>query len=542
MLSQVPLAQPLAWLELVREHLALRSRATPTSALRTRSRHELRHTPDPSLAPMSTPSTEAHAPRSRRAFVATAAGIGVVLACVLRALALPALAMDGSVLVDILARADGGFPLYYHALYLPLAALVEFVVGTGRSIDALLWLSAISGAAALFVASSAFEREFGARPALLAAAAALASPAFWFMSANIEVHATQLLGGSVALAAGVFAGRRSTASAAVVLFAAVLFATLVHNSNALLALGPALVAARRSDGRMLVARAVRLAVAAAAASALGLVLDHLARGGSEIPTDNVRLDRLVFSFAQAPSIDFYTTEFLYAWFPLLAFACVSVPRSRAAWRAALPFLAGAAPVWLVFLSSGILSAGGYFGSGGVFVLAAALAARRADGTSPFGVRVSAAAFAVVCAIGVGSGIADTRTSERIDLARIGGERLAIARIALPSGGLFVSLDPSLQYVSGRSAELVELPLAFGLQAVLKEKVSLEVALDVLAAEVERAAAQGRPLAFNMAWRSFAEQLPDVARFHELLLERCERHYRLEPRDVLGFPFLVGTPL
>lgn len=491
---------------------------------------------------MSTPSTEAHAPRSRRAFVATAAGIGVVLACVLRALALPALVMDGSVLVDALVRADGGFPRYYHALYLPLAALVEFVVGGGRSIDALLWLSAISGAAAAFVASAAFEREFGARSALLAAAALVASPAYWFMSSNIEVHATQLLGGAFAFAAGVFAARRSTASAALVLFVALLFATLVHNSNALLALGPALVAARGADGRVAAARALRLAGAAMAAAALGLVLDHLARGSVDVPKDNLRLDRLVFSFAQEPMVDFYTSEFVHAWFPLLLFACVFVPRSRAAWRAAWPFLAGAAPVWLLFLASGIDSAGGYFGSGGLFVLGAALAARRAGATPPLDSRAWAVAFAVVGALGVHWGIADARAPERMDLARIGDERLAIAENALPSGGLFVSLDPTLQYVSGRSAELAELPLAVGIKAVLDEKVSAELALDVLEGLVARAAARGRPLAFNMVWRSFAEQLPPVARFHELLLERCQRHYHLEPRDVLGYPFLVGSPL
>lgn len=495
---------------------------------------------------MGTAIETAPARASRARTLALAFGCAVALTLALRALAVPAIAMDGVVFVDILVRADGAFPLYYHALYLPLAALVEHVVGAGRSIDALLWLSALCGVGALAITSLALEREFGPRPALLAACAFAASPAFWFMSANIEVHATQALGGAVALAAGVFASRRSTASAAWILFAALLFATLVHNSNALLALGAALMAARGSDGRRTLARALRLAAVTMAAAALGLYLDHLALGTVGVPKVHSRLDRLVFSHALAPTLSFYASEFLYAWFPLLLLACAFVPRSRDAWRAALPYIVGAAPVWLTFLATCNISFGGYFSAGAVFVLGAALSARRADSIVPtverrwIG-RLSSMVFVSACAIGIGLGIADTHSPERLDLARIGDERCAIARATLPNGGLFVSLDPTLQYVSGRTADLDELPIALALHAVLEERVSREFALETLGVQVERAAASGRALAFNMSWRLLAEQLPQVAHFHELLLERCEQHYRFEARDALGLPFLVGTP-
>jgi hypothetical protein len=486
------------------------------------------------------------APCSRRAFVALVSVAAVVLASVLGVLALPAIVMDGVALVDLLARSDGGFPYYYHALYLPLGAVVELVVGSGRSVEALLWLSAVSGAGAVFVTALAFEREFGPRVAIVGAAAVLASPAFWFMSTNVEVHATQLLGGSVALAAGSFAARRSTARAALLLFLALLVAALTHNSNALLALGPALIASRMPDGRIALARAVRLCAAAFAGAALGLVLDHLARARADTALDDARLDRLVLAFAQAPTLDFYATEFLRAWFPVLLLAGVLVPRSRAAWRAALPFLVGAAPAWFVFLASCIDSVGGYFGSGALFVAGAALAARGADRSAPGAQRRAwgrASAVACVCvgAIGVGLGIGDARSRERTDLARINDQRFAIARAALPEGGLFASLDTSMQYVSGRAGDIDELPLSVTLHFALQGRITHEHALQTLVDHVERAAARGQPLAFNMAWQGLAAHLPQVAEFHELLLERCEQHYRFEPREVFGYPFLLGTP-
>ena len=492
------------------------------------------------------PADQPRTPSVLSAHTVGALVLAGVLVLALRVCALPAIVMDGNVLIEELARADGRVPLYYHARYLPLGALVEFVVGGGRALDALLWLSILSGAATCVVAHRALARAFGVRAATLAVVAFACAPAFWFMSTNVELHATQALGGAVVLSAALASTGAPGRRAAVLLAAAVAFATLVHNSNVMLAPGAVLIAARRVDATIDVRRMLRLAVAGGAAGVFGLVVDEAARRLSGI-VDTMRLDRLVFDFAVPLDLQFLRFDVLRAWFPVLVVVVWGAPRSRAAWRAAWPFLAGAFPAGTVFVASSIESVGGYFGSTALFFVAAALAGARSSSasaaphTAPLQRIGARALFAGVCLFGCFLGLNDATSIERERLVEVGRLRFELARRVLPDGGLFVSLDPDLQCVSGRGHPVHDLPVAMALTALFADELADEVVFAELERQLAGSARRDEPLAFNMAWRGWAGARPDVVAFHERLLAMCELHYRLEPRDFDGIPFLVGVP-
>jgi len=481
---------------------------------------------------------------SAHAFVALVL-VGALVAA-LRATALPAVVMDGNVLIESLARADGSVPLYYHALYLPLGALVEFVVGSGHSLEALLWLSILSGAATCVVAASALSRAISVRAAVVAVGAFASAPAFWFMSTNVELHATQALGGALVLWAALASTGVPEKRAAVLLAAAVAFATLVHNSNVMLAPGAVLVAARRVDASIDVRRMLRLAVAGGTAGVFGLIVDESARrlAGS---VEKMRLDRLVFDFAEPLDRQFFQDDILGAWFPVLVVAAWGLPRSHAAWRAAWPFLVGALPAGILFVASAIPSVGGYFGSAAIFVLAAAVASRassrpsRSSAPAPLLRTGSQVLFAGVCFLGCFIGVQAASSSERARLAEVGRQRFELARRVLPNGGLFVSVDPDLQVVSGRGLRIHDLPVGMALLALFADRLSDEAVFAEMEARFAESARRDEPLAFNMAWRAWSGALPEIVAFHEQLLVLCERHYRLEAREVDGILFLVGVP-
>ncbi len=191
--------------------------------------------------------------------------------------------------VHLASMVSGGPAPYYNAAYVPLGWLLHraFAASVGWSVpDALGWLSALAGAAAVAVLAVTLHRLVRrvdaqrATPLALAWAALVAlTPGTWFFATTVEVHSVQLLGAALAthlaLAARDAQARRATA----LLAAACAAAMLTHLVHALLLPG-LVVLARAGVGREPLrwrAAAARIGVVALVLALLGALVFLQAR-------------------------------------------------------------------------------------------------------------------------------------------------------------------------------------------------------------------------------------------------------------------------
>ncbi|MEZ5978538.1 MAG: hypothetical protein R3F34_10000 [Planctomycetota bacterium] len=469
---------------------------------------------------------------SERVAVLAGALVGIAFLALFRTTRSELLDGDGTSLVERLAEADTGIALWYQAAYLVLGRAVEAFVGIGRSLDALLWVSAASGAAALALCAALGVRRQGAFAGLVPALALASSPGLWLNATRVEVHATQAAGAAFALVLGT-ALRTGRAWSTFALAALLQFvASTSHNSQHGMAFGVAWLVARGSSAR-------RGSFAAGAGVAVGLAGALLANSSSNPTSPEMGvayLFTLVRNWFTGPSLAFSVDEFVLPWCPVLGLVLLV---RREDLRRVAPVAVAVLPSLFFFLAYGIRSEGGYFATFAVgATVAATLASRR-----PAGVRrnVVALVVAALSVLGLVRSVDALRDRARDPLGGLGAARAAIAAEVLPDGGYYVRLDLEGQTVSGRVRHLHEIDAARMISEILVHHLAFERFEAAVEGRIAGAAATGLPIAIDRTWTIAAAVDTRIGPFMEEFERAVGRHYDTELVESGGVPYLVGTP-
>lgn len=457
-------------------------------------------------------------------------------------LSLPMYEDDGLGLVTALSLARGGFVGWHHAAFLPLASLIERLVGLGHGLLALQWLSAAGAGLALVVLGALVRRERGGLAAWLSVAALAVSPSVWINATRVEVHTVQMLGAALLLSWCALARSRGTRGLVVGTFAAAVVAVTTHSTNVMLLPGAAWAAARAADGRLERRRFLLAEGAAGLGGYAGLVLDHLSLPGQSGSAVGDIAD-LWSNFAHLSNWPFVQDELILCWFPMLVAAGLVLASGRAGRRAALPHLLAAVPPVALFLASGIATRGGYFAGGMVFVVGAVLAVSRArPAPSPLSARLAAAVLVPTIVAGAALGWREATVPNRAKLAAHGNERLARAQRLLPGGGCIIEIDPLQQTLNGRVPGLFEVNLYPRLSAALRLGLDPAELVGRIESDIQGFVERGETLAWGRSWKFVLDVRPDLEAYMQPIEDMLGRYYALEKVYEGPEMYLRGPPL
>lgn len=346
---------------------------------------------------------------------------------------------DGPQLIDTYLF---GHTLWMHVLYIPLARMIGFVLPYADLLAGLRWLSILGGAlgvAGTFLILCAFV----VRPAraMLVSILVATTPALWFFSTTIEVHAPHFA--AVALGAALLAtwSRGRTALAMACAFTAPLL-YLTHKSGVLLAPGWLALGLRawqrgHEGGASGLPR--RGVVTLGLAIALGYGIGLLA-GRSLLPAGNSIDSTLAFiqHFRQGPSSVFWSEAVvlgLGALLPLAAWGLRGIPRNDA-WVLGSLLL----PSIAFFAWYGEGNRGGYFLP--IVPFLAVLAERALPRGRAFGV-----VFLGLLALQLSLSLHVVSLHTQRFSAEERQERVAAVREVLGEHGTLVSLEPTHQPIT-----------------------------------------------------------------------------------------------
>ena len=467
----------------------------------------------------------------RGARIALVVAFAAAAATLFRALAVECLEEDGPILVELAAGCHAGAASWYHAAYMPFGALVEWFVGTGRSLDALLWSSAIAAALGVTVVALAWWSRSGA--GLVPLVALVCSPGLVVQATRLEVHALQFLGAAILMYAVCGPAPRSLGR----LFAAALIALVCHRTHLGLVPGVAWLAASMATA----GRQQWAALAVVAGAVAGHMLNLLA---FQAPTNTVSFDvSLVLDYWEGPSAEHVWRELVVPWFPVLLLVAFHATRFD---RRSLPFAAATLPLAVFFSFFGVGTSGGYFTGVCVFAAAAVADVRtRRPATrverSANQRRGPALADAVCLAtsiVGIAVGVSHVRAPHRFALELMGEQRHAAALAVLPRGGVFVSVDPSYQSAAGRTPGLEEFNLAVGLASSIAIEADpgdwARHASEIVGEHI----ALGREMAFDREWIAFAALEPRLTGFLGPLETLMREHHNFVEESHSGRSYLV----
>jgi hypothetical protein len=443
---------------------------------------------------------------------------------------------DGALLMRIFAADRGGGARWYHALYMPTATALWRAFPWPSPAEVLRLLSYGSGALGVALAFG-LARAWGARrPAAVLAALLLGvTPAWWFFSTTVEVHALHAACVGLCALVTLLAPWRRPAVAAPLVALLLPLVFLSHQSGALLGpgfVGLAQVARRRAGldplrwGVLLGWVAPVLALGFVAG--LALTATHLG-----VPLARVfdRTSGTIEVFDQAAP----WRNALRGWIAPLALllpaalAALATPGLRG-WRLTA-FAAFVAPSTAFFLWWGLPERGAYaLGTAPLLCVAAALA---------FSLRGRAVLpLALACVI-VQAGIGYTRLAA-FD-APVWRERLEARAAAvsgvLPAGGCLVSINPQFQYIEAALPDVYELNLNGFLSKALGAGEPPARFVETVAPLVRERfeGSQGR-MALDLSYRRFLEQRGRQALpYAEALEAWLERDYVLAPVDDPDWP-------
>ncbi|MEZ5979589.1 MAG: hypothetical protein R3F34_15430 [Planctomycetota bacterium] len=441
--------------------------------------------------------------------------------------------------------------LWYHVLLVPVGVWVKHAMGVEEGVAPLMWVSSVSGALTVG-ATFAFLRLVGVarRTALVVAASLMLSPALWFHSTTVEVHG--LHAGVMALGALWIAvlpwSRGSVGFALSVVLASlpVGLAVLAHRSG--LAAGAGWLALAHL---VAVRRGVRrpwwtwIALVGPLFLAVGLFANEYGAwivGGEAVPGAGAGSSAIgvwrVFLLGGNPLVEF-VLDWVVAW-PVLALGAMLLALRRDSLRRSgyVVLAAGALPLAIFSASVGLLSLGGYGLAATPFVALAA-----AYGLEPvlesLGARRLALALAAVALVHVSIARAQMLDGRRVELARIGAERVREARELLPDGGFFLSADSTGQLVSGWIPRVQELAIGRLLPAERNADNPFPDRLPVLDALV---AANGGRVAWDPNWRETLDPASTIDEVNLLPLEAyLEANHAVERRRVGAREYWLLSP-
>jgi len=448
---------------------------------------------------------------------------------------------DGPGFVRSLAYATGPVP-YHHAGYLELARWAALLWFDDRTVEALLFTSALCGGLALGLLTFLVLWRAPMHAALPLVSALACAPALWLQSTRVELHSAQLLGGVLVLAAAEFAVGRAAWQRAVALGVAACLALPLHATNALLLPGAVWLAARvDASGPRIAARAF---VAAGLGAGLGTYIGTLLNGGStKGPAElSSAAAMLLERFVVGPSLGFLWDELVVPWSPVLVTALAVVALHRGGRHAAWPHLAAAAPGLLLFTFYGVRTGGGYATSClAALALGAAACAARAPRPAPGAARTLALVAAAACVIGAVGARAVVTSPERAAREAAADARFALVQEILPRGGWVLGVLPFDQIALGRDRRWADLDLSPEFTRALWDGVAPPDFAAAQSAVIAGAAARGVPLALDESWRALAPAEPRLEPLVQALYDLVEQHYATTRVVAAGREFLVGVP-
>ncbi len=493
---------------------------------------------DPNLRPgMATSDTAAKAPALWLcALLGLCAAAAVTYLA--RSIAHPVLWDDGAYLLAKLGQAEHSPPIYYHALYLPLAWLLRETANLGTA-SALLWASAVSAGLGAGLLVAAVWRWAAPAARLPLALAVLGCAGLWVHATLIELHATQYLGAVVLVLAALASPRLGEAPRLVLLALAAAFAVTSHNSSLALLPGAAWIASARPTGFPW-PRPRALAVALLGLG-LGGAVGWYVNGLSPVPEDILGEHTSQFQYVLFLLTDFRSDltvrhalfEFLLPWAP-----CFLAPLlfARRGWRRALPIALAPLPLASLFLVLAIETRGGYFGPTAVFLVVAAAVGSRAGGAAPRFAPLAILAAVVLAAFGT---TRDPLYRSYLESAAESAERRRAVAQFLPQGGVLLSVErDGQQLLVSHVAEisLVELVRQMG-EANLTPKqagVSLRQAVQVWGLTE-------LPLLLDAHWHELADKGEREARYVDQLAQVLAEVYVLDPVEAHGLSFYRLLP-
>jgi len=443
---------------------------------------------------------------------------------------------DGPMLLRSVTHEPDGDATWIHAAYLPIARWWNGALDWTTPAEALRFLSVTSGAVVVG-GTFVLARAFGAgRVAALAAAALFAvTPALWFYSAQIEVHALHAAAVvAVALVTWFAPWRRPALALAIVAFALPLL-HLTHQSGATLHLAwiaLAFFAWRRVGGDAVGPRQLVLVVAPVMTAALAVAL--LVSDAWQSDASFADLDGLG-GFVSDSRIELTGRRLAgmwgwpigWAWLALVVAPFAPRPRREAgvvALLAALPLLA-------FFTWLGVPERGAY--ALGFLPFALAFAAVGVDelarvrmGTRGRGALLVAAVLLVALQAHLGA----TRNAE-VDNGswRARSEERAAFLRTLADGPLHVvSANRSFQLIETASGTIREVNLVPQLKRAANSGVPLPLVQQQIVLVLDGlGASSGQPVVLDLGHRQHLEHAPELVPLLEAIEEGVRANYAIE---------------
>lgn len=450
---------------------------------------------------------------------------------------------DSSLLYQEFARHGGQGGFWYHALYLPAASALARCLSWLSPSQVLRALSVLSGALGVGF-TFALLHAFGiSRAAACIGAGLLAlSPAYWFFSTQVEVHA--LHGACVALCAllVLWAPWRRPLAAAALTTCFLPLLVLSHQSGALLGAGFVALTqhARRRQGcapfgwpALLLGLGPLYLLGVCAGFPLsawmgGFPTSSLVSGSGE----------MLSGFAVEWSFANLWEGWIGAWGLLFPAALAGATcAGLSGWARATP-LCFVLPSAAFFVLWGLPERGGYTLGSSMFVavLAAAGLARLR--------RRALAAGLVLLALQAAWGYAALRAFDAPPWrTRLAQRRAAIVHAIGERGGV-VSLNLQFQYIEAVLPEVIELSLVEQLTVAVGQGGTIETFLDAASRRLEPLLArEDLPLVYDRGHLEVLERVaPHTLAYSDALEAWLASRRRLEPVQGVGWPLLRLEPL